>query len=233
MAANLGEQRYTGCNMLVGPNSYIETNNVGFSYIGLLFGLASPTILNTNTTINNSIILQDTITMNAIPTNRAGVYMSVLNITATTPILTNLTNKAYIRNTTYQLLFNTSPIVSNLPTSVIADGTPYQLFPAQNTIKTPTGYNLRYSQFTLIFFFEQVEPVIPITCCTANVCDANPQNANFDSSNIIQSQSGQQFVYAVNDMYEGAAAGKMKPFVQPIFKTYGQMMEWKQRQNRR
>ena len=233
MAANLGEQRYNGCNISVGSNSFFQLNNPGFAYIGLLFGSSSRTVLNTNTTINNRIILQDTITMQANPVNRGGVSMSVLNLSNVTPVLTNLTNKAYIRNTTYELVFNTDPIFSNLPTSVIADGISYQLFPIPNTTKTSTGYMLTYSQFTLIFFFEEIVPVIPITCCTANICDANPQTANQDSSTAIQSQSGQQLVSAVNDFYAAAARGQIRPNAPPIFKTYGQMMEWKQRQNRR
>lgn len=77
------------------------------------------------------------------------------------------------------------------------------------------------------------------TCCDANVCNPNPQTANYDNQNVVHSASGIQLVQAVNNLYENAARATgadmyIKPrSPMPIFKTYQQMMEWKQRQNRR
>jgi hypothetical protein len=221
----------------IGPNAYIEVSQgltpppIYPKLVGLLFGIATLAFYNTNIVVNNKITIQDPLTMTG---GDAGTYFGVNNFFAPGGTVTNLSNNVYLKNDNYLLAFNTINLVNGgFTQSVIADGTSYQLFPAQITIKTPTGYNLRYSQFTLIFFFEEIVPQPVITCCTANVCDANPQNANFDSSTAIQSQAGQQLVSAVNDFYAGAARGQIRPNAPPIFKTYGQMMEWKQRQNRR
>jgi hypothetical protein len=70
-------------------------------------------------------------------------------------------------------------------------------------------------------------------CCVANVCDANPQVANYDNQNLAHNASGGQLVTAVSNFYAAAAAGQARPNAPPIFKTYQQMMDWKQRQNRR
>jgi hypothetical protein len=218
----------------IGSNSYLEGNSaVGGKYIGLLLPFTSTTNYNLNVVTNNTVILQSSITMTGFGSFVAN-FFGVINFASPGGAVTNLTNKVYIKNINYPLIFNTLPLPNIIPTvSVVVDGINYILFPEPNTIKTITGYSVTYSQTRLIFFFEEIVPQPVITCCTANVCDANPQTANFDSSNAIQSQAGQQLVSAVDDLYAGAAAGKMKPCVQPIFKTYGQMMEWKQRQNRR
>ena len=70
-------------------------------------------------------------------------------------------------------------------------------------------------------------------CAIANVCDANPNTANFDNRNVVTNQSGAQLVTAVSNFYAGAAAGQAKLNAPPLFKTYQQMMDYKQRLNRR
>lgn len=70
-------------------------------------------------------------------------------------------------------------------------------------------------------------------CVQANVCDANPNTADFDNRNVVTNQSGAQLVTAVSDFYKSAAAGQTRPNAPPIFKTYQQMMDYKQRLNRR
>jgi hypothetical protein len=70
-------------------------------------------------------------------------------------------------------------------------------------------------------------------CAVANVCDANPVTANFDNRNVVINQGGAQLVTAVSNFYAGAAAGQARPNAPPIFKTYQQMMDYKQRLNRR
>jgi hypothetical protein len=70
-------------------------------------------------------------------------------------------------------------------------------------------------------------------CAVANVCNANPNTADFDNRNVVTSQSGAQLVTAVSNFYASAAAGQTRPNALPIFKTYQQMMDYKQRLNRR
>jgi hypothetical protein len=70
-------------------------------------------------------------------------------------------------------------------------------------------------------------------CCVANLSDPNANTANFDTSNVVTVKDGKQLVSAVSGFYAGAAAGITRPNAQPIFKSYQQMMSWKQAQNRR
>lgn len=70
-------------------------------------------------------------------------------------------------------------------------------------------------------------------CARANVCDANPQVADYDNRNVVTSKSGAQLVTDVSNFYAAAAAHQIRPNAPPIFKTYQQMMDWRQRQNRR
>jgi len=70
-------------------------------------------------------------------------------------------------------------------------------------------------------------------CCVANVVDPNANTANFDNNNLVHNKSGTQLVTAVSNYYTAAAAGQLRPNAPPIFKTYQQMMDWKQSQNRR
>ena len=75
-------------------------------------------------------------------------------------------------------------------------------------------------------------PIIP-PCAVANVCDANPQVADYDNRNVVTSKGGAQLVNDVSNFYAAAAAQQIRPNAPPIFKTYQQMMDWKQSQNRR
>ena len=107
-----------------------------------------------------------------------------------------------------------------------------------------SGQSTIYEGLTILFSSAQIlltdsragtgtfESRIP-ACCTANVCDANPQTANFDNQNMSQSKSGQTLVSAVSNFYVAAATGQLRPNAPPMFKTYQQMMDWRQRQNRR
>ena len=70
-------------------------------------------------------------------------------------------------------------------------------------------------------------------CCVANIADPNANTANFDNSMVVHNKSGTQLVAAVSNYYAAAAAGQLRPNAPPIFKTYQQMMDWKQSQNRR
>ena len=45
-------------------------------------------------------------------------------------------------------------------------------------------------------------------CARANVCDANPQVADYDNRNVVTSKGGAQLVKDVSDFYAAAAAGK-------------------------
>jgi len=69
-------------------------------------------------------------------------------------------------------------------------------------------------------------------CCVANLVRPNPHTANMDQQSVATSKSGARLVRDVTNFYEAAANHQIRPNAPPLFKTYQQMMEWKQRQNR-
>jgi hypothetical protein len=221
----------------IGPNTYLEVSQIGsdeFQHIiGLLVGLIDITFWNANRIINNTLTIQPKLTMKS---SSSFSIFGLANFFSPGGTITNVSNKTYLSNTQYPMVFTTLELVNGAGMiSVVVDGLTYQLLSTPFTIKVPTGYNLTYGQYILIFFFadEVIKSPEPITCCTANVCNANPQAANYDNQVVVSSKGGQVLVAAVNNFYAGIAAGQGRPNAPPIFKTYLQMMEWKQRQNRR
>lgn len=69
-------------------------------------------------------------------------------------------------------------------------------------------------------------------CCQTNVCNVNPTVANYDNRYVVTSKGGAQLVTDVSNFYAAAANQQIRPNAPPLFKTYQQMMDWKQRQNR-
>jgi hypothetical protein len=80
-----------------------------------------------------------------------------------------------------------------------------------------------------------IPSVIPsvLPCCVANLAKPNPNTSNYDTSTVVQQKSGAKLVSAVSEFYSAASTKQLRPNAPPIFKTYQQMMEWKQAQNRR
>jgi hypothetical protein len=72
-----------------------------------------------------------------------------------------------------------------------------------------------------------------LPCCVANTAKPNPNTSNYDTSTVVQQKSGAKLVSAVSEFYSAASTRQLRPNAPPIFKTYQQMMEWKQSQNRR
>lgn len=70
-------------------------------------------------------------------------------------------------------------------------------------------------------------------CCVSNVCDLNPPTSNYNNRNVVVNQGGAVLVTAVEQFYQAAASRQIRPNAPPLFKTYDQMMDWKQRMNRR
>jgi len=72
-----------------------------------------------------------------------------------------------------------------------------------------------------------------MSCCTANLSCPNPITANVDASGVANSAAGARLIHSVDEFYAAAASGITRPNAPPIFKSYQQMMVWKQAQNRR
>ncbi len=212
-----------GCITTIGGSSYIESaaisNNIA---LGCLLGVnfSSGPVLNNTITYGNNLTL------------KANQDSGTINVNSTVGLGNILDSSNSIIFVVYPLIFNS---VSN-GTGIIVNNTPppYLIQPQKYTINVNNQYNIDLSDITLFFYLYQA-PISPPqkSCCEANVCNANPVVANYDNRNVVVNMGGQTLVSAVNDFYRAAATNQLRPNAQPIFKTYQQMMDWKQRQNRR
>jgi hypothetical protein len=215
------------CRVNIGPNSSVISllNNLRI-WMGGLIGLLQSTGL----IANNTVILGNNFTF------KANEVASILKINSSVAEVNTGGTPANLSNnnvflTNIPMVFQT---VNNGQGVQIQGG---QIFNVQDnpyTIFTGLGYNVDLSDITLVFYLFNPLPLSgPPPCCVANVCDANPQVANYDNQNLVHNASGGQLITAVSNFYAAAAAGQARPNAPPIFKTYQQMMDWKQRQNRR
>lgn len=213
-----------GCVTNIGNTSYIESaaicNNIA---LGCLLGVnfSSGPILNNTITYGNNLTL------------KANQDSTTINVNSTVGQGNTLDSSNNIVFVIYPLIFNS---VSN-GTGIIVNNTPppYLIQPQLYTINVNNQYNIDLSDITLFFYLYQApnDIVSEQSCCQANVCNANPVVANYDNRNVVVNMGGQTLVSAVNDFYRAAANNQLRPNAPPIFKTYQQMMDWKQRQNRR
>jgi hypothetical protein len=210
------------CNINIGENTFIQSitpNNI--TSIGGLIGRS----LSTGTILNNNITYGNFLTFKA---NNSSTSILLNNIIGFSLIPFSDTNiVTFVR---YPLLFNS--ILNG--SGIDVQGTNYLIQPSSIVTINVNEYNIDLSEAITLFIY-LIRPIINIIppCCVANVCDANPQTANYNNQNIVHNASGGQLVTAVSNFYAAAAAGQARPNAPPIFKTYGQMMDWKQRQNRR
>jgi hypothetical protein len=211
-----------GSTANIGANSnLISLQNNSSAFIGGLIGLTEST---TGLIQNNTITYGNYLTFKA-------------NETATTIGVNSLVGTGILNGTNNNVVFVSYPLIFNSisnGTGINFEGIDYLIQPQTITITTNPFFLIDLSDITVYVHLRPID--IPSTippCCVANVCDANPQTANYDNQNVVHSASGAALVGAVSNFYAAAAAGQIRPNAPPIFKTYGQMMDWKQRQNRR
>jgi hypothetical protein len=80
---------------------------------------------------------------------------------------------------------------------------------------------------SVVVNFQTVPP-----CCEANVCDTNPQVANYDEQNIVVKKSGKIIDKNVENFYAGIASGQRTVYSQPIFKSYYDYIQYLQGKTR-
>jgi hypothetical protein len=170
------------------------------------------------------------------------IYSSVSN---GTPIMYRYLNGQYITIGVYNMDINkpNSTTLESINDMIYSqwDNTVWMSGPP--VIINGISYNL-----PILIGFQPIPPIPPIppepnivinfgietrSCCQANICNPNPQSFNYDNTNVIINKGGAQLVVAVSEFYNAARTGQLRPNAPPIFKSYSQMMEWKQRQNRR
>jgi hypothetical protein len=76
-------------------------------------------------------------------------------------------------------------------------------------------------------------PPTPITCCTANICNKNPQSANYSNEVIVNRRGGQAMIADVDNQNANKITNTGRIYVKPIFSSYQQYMTYLQSKNAR
>jgi hypothetical protein len=72
-----------------------------------------------------------------------------------------------------------------------------------------------------------------ITCCTANICNKNPQSANYSNQVIVNRKAGQAMIADVDNQNANKITNTSRINVKPIFSSYQQYMTYLQSKNAR
>jgi hypothetical protein len=65
-------------------------------------------------------------------------------------------------------------------------------------------------------------------CCQPNVCNANPQETNYNNSVVVVKKGGKAIARSVDDLYAGVATNTRTAYSQPVFKSYHDYMMYLQ-----
>lgn len=220
-----------GCNTTVGSNSILYCVSIALAanVAGLIAANFSSGLFQ-----NNTISYGSQITFKA---NQASSTI-IVNSLVSSGVINGTNNNVFLLNgTTNNLSFASFPLIfQSIPNGIgiTFEGNNYFIQPQTITIQTNPFFLIDLSDITVYVYLRFIPPAnTAAPCSIANVCDENPQTANYDNQNVVHNASGAQLVTAVSQFYGSAAMGITRPNAPPIFKTYGQMMDWKQRQNRR
>ena len=150
-------------------------------------------------------------------------------ITATQDATSNYSNGTI----TALFIVNPAPVPPVAPVAPVAPVPPAPVAPVA-PVPEPSPSQAPSLAPTLVPVLNQVQVIAPIAILEAvTSVDNNAQNSTYSGEYIAITRSGTTLVKAVSDFYASAAAGLARPNAPPIFKTYQQMMDYKQRQARR
>jgi hypothetical protein len=187
--------------------------------------LVPPTIIANNTFLTGNMI---TITAsNASPTIYINDLVAFYN--ASIPTVSN--NTAYICKIDPYTLLNFQSYPSTDANGLTIYSTNY---PITSQYIVPKIYKIDIlPAITVIItcLIPPVIPVVPVTCCTANICDKNPQVANYSNQVISNRKAGQAINASVNQMYESKGTRNSRITVTPVFSSYQQYMTYLQSKN--
>lgn len=241
IAGMIGRIQNTGTTqkITVSNNSVLVGNSTSLTnvltnptvYVALLFAYVDTVTLPDPTVITNNIFLTaNTITITASNASNV-IYINDLVAFYNASIPTVSNNSAYICriNPTYLLQFQSYP-------SADADGlTIYSTnYPITSEYVVPAAYRIDIlPAITIIITCMIPPPVIPSVpvCCTANICDKNPQVANYSNEVIINRKGGQALIANVNEIYAAQRTNTAGIRVTPIFSSYQQYMTYLQSKN--
>jgi hypothetical protein len=216
---NAGTMTCTNNSVSIGKNALIES--VAQNDLAYVAGLIAD-ITGTYTFTNNSITFDDNVTFKA---NQDSTDIVVNSLSANLTISPTNT-VSFIR---YPLDFTS--IGTTAPGIVFNNREYYIVADSVLTIEG-VNFNIDLSDITVrVYIFQSTN--VPLTCCTVNQCNMNPQVSNYDNRNFTENKEGLQFIKGFSDFNAAIVNGTGRTGAVPFFKGYDQMMICKQRLHRR
>jgi hypothetical protein len=242
VAGMIGRVQNTGITqkITVSNNSVLVGNTSSLTnvltnptvYVALLFAsvdtvtLAPPTVITNNTFLTGNMI---TITAsNASPTIYINDLVAFYN--ASIPTVSN--NAAYICKIDPYTLLNFQSYPSTDANGLTIYSTNY---PITSEYIVPAVYKIDILPAITVIITCIIPPPaipsVPVNCCTANICDKNPQVANYDNEVIVNRKGGQALIANVNEIYASQRTNTARIRVTPVFSSYQQYMTYLQSKN--
>jgi hypothetical protein len=242
VAGMIGRVQNTGATqkITVSNNSVLVGNTTSLTnvltnptvYVALLFAnvdvvtLVPPTVIANNTFLTGNII---TITAsNASPT----IYINDLVAFYSVGTVAYPNNTAYICKIDPYTLLNFQSYPSTDANGLTIYSTNY---PITSEYIVPNFYKIDILPAITVIITCIIPPPtipsVPVNCCTANICDKNPQVANYDNEVIVNRKGGQAIIANVNDIYASQRTNTARIRVTPVFSSYQQYMTYLQSKN--
>lgn len=221
----------------VSNNSVLVSNSTNLTnvlqnttvYVALLFAsldivtLGSPTVIANNifTTANKITITAS----NVSPT----IYINDLVAFYTAGTTTFPNNTAYICGADSAYLLNFQSYPSTKANGITIYGSNY---PITSEYIVPNFYRITVlPAITIIISCIVPSIIVSVNCCTANICDKNPQVANYSNEVIVNRKGGQAMIANVNQIYASQTTNTARIRVTPVFSSYQQYMTYLQSKN--
>jgi hypothetical protein len=236
LVGRINTTNITFSNNVVSVNGSATLRNIAVNstvYMALLFaGLGQSGVGGPYTLINNTFIAYQGIqisTSNSIPT----IYIDDNLAKSDEATASQLVNcNAYVCGTGQNALLNFTayPITDALGLTIYG-----QNYPITSSYTSITNlYRIDVLPAILINIgCIPGEPVEVITCCTANICNKNPQVASYSNQTIINRRAGQAMIANVDNKTIAQNNNTGRIYVQPMFSSYQQYMTYLQSKNAR
>jgi hypothetical protein len=202
-----------------------QTNNMALLFAGIEGG--------TNTVTNNIFLTVNGITIIGSNSPQPTV-IRINSVTASNTSSTTPTNNfAYICAISPNTLLNFQSYPPNDANGLTIYGVNYPI-----TSRFTESSNLYYIDVLpaitiYIGCIPRPPPPPAITCCTANICNKNPQAANYSNEVIVNRKGGQAMIANIDERYASQKTNTARINVTPIFSSYQQYMTYLQSKNAR
>jgi hypothetical protein len=242
VAGMIGRVQNTGITqkITVSNNSVLVGNTTSLTnvltnptvYVALLFASVDTVTLGDPTVIaNNTFLTGNTITITASNLSPT-IYINDLVAFYTAGTATFPNNTAYICKIDPYTLLNFQSYPSTDANGLTIYSTNY---PITSEYIVPNFYKIDILPAITVIITCIIPPPaipsVPVNCCTANICDKNPQVANYSNEVIINRKGGQALIANVNEIYASQRTNTARIRVTPVFSSYQQYMTYLQSKN--